>query len=65
VVQDVSQEKNYLSCNANVRSEIVAPIFKGTEVAGELDVDSHTLSPFTVEDEVFLRKIGEMVSGIL
>jgi L-methionine (R)-S-oxide reductase len=65
VVQDVSKEKNYLSCNANVRSEIVAPIFKGTEIVGELDVDSHALSPFTVEDEVFLRKIGEMVSGIL
>jgi len=65
LVQDVSKETNYLSCSANVKSEIVVPIFKDEEVVGELDIDSHALSPFTKEDETFLKKIGEMTSKIL
>jgi L-methionine (R)-S-oxide reductase len=48
-----------------VKSEIVVPIFKNEGVVGELDIDSHALSPFTKEDETFLKKIGEMASKIL
>jgi L-methionine (R)-S-oxide reductase len=65
LVQDVSKETNYLSCSANVKSEIVIPIFKNEKVVGELDIDSHALSPFTKKDETFLKKIGEMASRIL
>ena len=65
VVQDVSKETNYLSCSLNVKSEIVMPIFKNGKIVGELDIDSHTLSAFTHEDEVFLRKICEIVSRLL
>lgn len=64
LVQDVSKETNYLSCSANVKSEIVIPIFKNKEVVGELDIDSHALSAFTKEDEAFLKKICEMASEI-
>jgi len=65
LVQDVSKETNYLSCNAKVKSEIVIPIFKRGKIVGELDIDSHVLSPFTKEDEAFLKRISEMVSKIL
>ena len=65
LVQDVSKETNYLSCSANVKSEIVVPIFKNRRIAGELDVDSHALSPFTKEDKTFLKKIAEMTSELL
>jgi len=65
VVQDVSKETNYLSCNLNVKSEIVTPIFKNGKIVGELDIDSHTLSAFTHQDEVFLRKICRIVSRLL
>jgi len=65
IVQDVSKEINYLSCNSNVRSEIVSPIFKKGEIVGELDIDSHARSPFTYEDEAFLKRIGEIVSELL
>jgi L-methionine (R)-S-oxide reductase len=64
VVQDVSKETNYLSCSAKVRSEIVTPVFKGRKIVGEIDIDSHALSPFSVEDECFLRKVGRVVSGL-
>jgi len=65
LVRDVSKETNYLSCSANVKSEIVVPIFKKEKVVGELDIDSNVLSPFTKEDETFLNKISEMTSKIL
>ena len=65
VVQDVSKEKNYLSCSPKVKSEIVIPIFKNGQIVGELDIDSHTLSVFTDEDKVFLGKVCEMVSRLL
>jgi len=65
IVQDISKETNYLSCNAHVKSEIVIPIFKGETILGELDIDSHTLSPFTKEDIDFLKKTSEMVAKIL
>ena len=64
LVQDVSKETNYLSCSTNVKSEIVIPIFKDKEVVGELDIDSHAVSPFTKKDETFLKKIGKMTSKI-
>jgi len=65
LVQDISKEKNYLSCSTNVKSEIVVPIFKNKKVIGELDIDSHVLSPFTEQDEAFLKKVSEMVSRII
>ena len=65
LVQDVSKETNYLSCSANVKSEIVVPILKKRRIAGELDIDSHVLSPFTKEDKTFLKKIAEMASELL
>ncbi len=64
VVQDVSQETNYLACSAQVRAEIVVPIFKEGEVVGELDIDSHSLSPFTEEDRMFLEAVSEIITGL-
>ncbi len=65
VVQDVSKETNYLSCSARVKSEIVVPILKGGEVAGELDIDSHALAPFADEDREFLEAVASQVAKIL
>ncbi len=65
VVQDVSQETNYLSCSARVRSEIVLPVLKDGQVVGELDIDSHALAPFTAEDEAFLEEVCRLVSCLL
>jgi len=64
IVQDVSKEINYLSCSPKVKSEMVIPIFKNGEIIGELDIDSHTLSPFTKEDRVFLENICKIVSEL-
>jgi L-methionine (R)-S-oxide reductase len=65
LVQDVSKEKNYLSCSLNVKAEIVVPIFKQKRILGEIDIDSHVKSPFTREDEEFLESVAKLVSKIL
>ena len=65
VVQDVSKQSNYLSCNINVKSEIVIPIFKNKENIGQIDIDSNHLSPFTKKDEIFLENLCVEISKIL
>ena len=64
IVDDVNSESNYLSCNINVRSEIVLPIFKNKEFIGEFDLDSHTPSRFGNEDKEFLLKVIELIIGV-
>ncbi len=63
LVQDVSCETNYLSCSPKVKAEVVVPIFKDGRVVGELDIDSHQLSPFSDEDRDFLEQICRRLSG--
>jgi GAF domain-containing protein len=65
IVQDVALEKNYLSCSVRVKAEIVIPIFTNGAIRGELDIDSHTTSPFTEEDKTFLEAVCEIVSELL
>lgn len=64
VVQDVSKETNYLSCSPQVKSEIVVPILKEGEVVGELDIDSHSISPFTDEDQEFLEIVTASIANL-
>ncbi|MFB1040723.1 MAG: GAF domain-containing protein, partial [Polaribacter sp.] len=47
VVQDVSNQENYISCGWKVKSEIVIPIFVNKENIGQIDIDSHTANVFT------------------
>jgi GAF domain-containing protein len=65
VVQDVSAQDNYISCGWKVKSEIVIPIFINEENIGQIDIDSHTVNPFTENDEVLLEFICKKVAEIL
>jgi len=55
VVQDVTEQDNYISCGFEVKSEIVIPIFVNNKNVGQIDIDSHNTAPFTKEDEFFLE----------
>ncbi len=65
VVQDVSEQDNYISCGWKVKSEIVIPIFVNGENVGQIDIDSHTVNPFSEKDEELLEFICEKVSYLL
>ncbi|HCA06946.1 MULTISPECIES: GAF domain-containing protein [Chryseobacterium] len=65
VVPDVHQESNYLSCSIDTKAEIVVPIFKDGQNIGQIDIDSHTVDPFTAEDRELLEWLCNEVSKIL
>lgn len=65
IIDDVSAESNYLSCNINVKSEIVIPLYKDDKIIGELDLDSHQPARFNDEDKTFLQEIADTVSAII
>ncbi len=65
VVQDVSEQDNYISCGWKVKSEIVFPIFVNGENIGQIDIDSHTKNVFTEKDEDLLAHTCKQLSEIL
>lgn len=62
IVKDVNEEDNYLSCNINVKSEIVVPIFVNDENIGQIDIDSNIIDRFNNDDLNFLKKINSLIS---
>lgn len=65
IVPDVNLQDNYLSCSIDTKAEIVVPIFKNGENVGQIDIDSHTIDPFTKEDLELLEWLCNQVSKIL
>ncbi|MBL1222951.1 GAF domain-containing protein [Chryseobacterium sp. L7] len=65
VVPDVHQESNYLSCSIDTKAEIVVPIFRDGQNIGQIDIDSHTVDPFTAEDRELLEWLCNEVSKVL
>ena len=61
VVDDVNADARYLACSIETKSEIVVPVFVHGKVAGELDIDSHFLAAFGLED----RKLCEHAAALL
>jgi GAF domain-containing protein len=64
VVQDVSEQDNYISCGWRVKSEIVIPIFANKKNIGQIDIDSHTANVFSEKDEILLEYICNKVASI-
>ncbi len=64
VVQDISEQDNYISCGIDIRSEIVVPIIKNDVNIGQIDIDSHQKSPFTKQDEELLEFVCDNVANL-
>ena len=64
VVQDVSEQTNYISCGWKVKSEIVIPIMLRNKNIGQIDIDSHTSNPFSNADEELLMYICKKVATL-
>ncbi len=61
-VPDVSEVDDYLSCNSDVRSELVVLIRAGKEIFGQIDIDSHTPAAFSDEDELAVQMIADKLA---
>lgn len=64
VVEDVTAQDNYISCNFNVKSEIVIPLFVNGKNIGQIDIDSNTLKAFSKEDELFLEWLNQEIAKL-
>ena len=65
VVPDVHEQDNYLSCSIDTKAEIVVPIVKDGQNIGQIDIDSHTLDPFTTEDREMLEWLCDEIAKIM
>ena len=63
VVDDVSADPAYLACSLETRSEIVVPIMRGTQVLGEIDIDSDVPAAFSAGDRVFLERLAFLIAA--
>lgn len=62
IVPDVDQFPGHIACASASRSEIVLPLYNGTEIIGVLDVDSEYLSHFDEVDAVYLKEIINLLN---
>ncbi len=61
LVEDVHAFAGHIACDDASRSELVIPIFAGTDVVGVLDVDSPHLCRFCEEDRVGLEAVVKVL----
>ncbi len=61
VVADVHAFPGHIACDADSRSEIVAPLRSHGEIAGVLDVDSPVPSRFGEEDRVLIESCARLL----
>jgi L-methionine (R)-S-oxide reductase len=64
-MDNVNSDPRYLACSLETRSEIVVPIRANGVVVGELDVDSHDLAAFSLQDKELLEKCVAIVGGLI
>ena len=62
IVPDVDAFPGHIACSSLSKSEIVVPLFDGTDVVGVLDVDSEIFNQFDLIDAEHLGKIVKLIS---
>lgn len=62
IVGDVTKLDNYLACSIETRAEIVVLIRRGTDILGQIDIDSDLADAFTSEDESLLSRVADLLA---
>ena len=62
VVDDVNADARYLACSVETKSEIVVPIMRGSDVLGEIDIDSDRPAAFGSRDRQLLEPIAALLA---
>ena len=60
VVPDVELFPRHIACSSLSRSEIVVPVWRGSEIVAVLDIDSEHLATFDEVDKLWLEKIVKL-----
>jgi GAF domain-containing protein len=65
IVDNVHSDPRYLACSLETKSEIVVPVFVHDKVVGELDIDSHFLAAFGLEDRTLCEHAARLLGRFL
>lgn len=65
VVDDVNADSRYLACSVDTKSEIVVPIMRGSQVLGEIDIDSDRPAAFGSADREMLETVAGLIAARL
>jgi L-methionine (R)-S-oxide reductase len=65
IVADVNADPRYLACSIETQSEIVVPIMQGSEVLGEIDIDSDRKAAFGPADRALLEDVAALLADLL
>jgi GAF domain-containing protein len=65
IVSNVNADPRYLACSIETQSEIVAPILRGQQVLGEIDIDSDQPDAFHEGDREILERCAEIIAGAM
>ena len=63
LVDDVHAFPGHIACDAASRSELVVPIFRGSETIGVIDLDSPLPSRFDADDQAGMERLAEIFAG--
>jgi GAF domain-containing protein len=64
-VADVTKAAGYLACSIETRSELVVLIRRGSEILGQIDVDSDVVTGFNEVEEVATREVADALAALL
>lgn len=63
IVPDVEEFPGHIACASASRSEIVLPLYQGSNIIGVLDVDSEYLAHFDEVDARYLKQIIKLLDA--
>ena len=63
IVDDVNADPRYLACSVETKSEIVVPIMAGSDVLGEIDIDSDRPAAFGEADKMLLEAVAALLAA--
>jgi L-methionine (R)-S-oxide reductase len=63
IVDDVNADPRYLACSLETKSEIVVPIMAGSDVLGEIDIDSDRPAAFGAADKTLLEAVAVVLAA--
>lgn len=63
MLEDVEAFPGHIACDAESKSEIVAPIKVGEKVVGVVDIDCADKKGFDMVDQVGLQRLANLLSG--
>ena len=62
IVDDVNADPRYLACSIETKAEIVVPIMVGSNVLGEIDIDSDRAAAFGAADKALLESVAALLA---